>query len=113
MRQGFCTAIVVVTFLSAAALAQEDSVSAGLALTPPMGFNTWNKFGCDVSDNLVRGMADGMVKSGMKDAGYQYIVIDDCWQVARDANGIIIADPQRFPSGIKALADYVHSRSEE
>jgi alpha-galactosidase len=89
--------------------AQSSPVSAGLALTPPMGWNTWNKFACNVSDDLVRGMADAMVKSGMKDAGYQYVVIDDCWQVTRDKNANIVADPQRFPHGIKALADYVHS----
>jgi alpha-galactosidase len=89
--------------------AQENPVSKGLALTPPMGWNTWNKFACNVSDELVRGMADAMVKSGMKDAGYQYIVIDDCWQVSRDANGTIVVDPQRFPNGMKAVADYVHS----
>jgi alpha-galactosidase len=94
---------------SLGAFAQDNPVSKGLALTPPMGWNTWNKFGCNVSDELVRGMADAMVKSGMKDAGYQYIVIDDCWQVSRDANANIVADPQRFPNGIKALADYVHS----
>src|SRR5437763_8494655 len=88
--------------------AQSTSVSAGLALTPPMGWNTWNKFGCNVSDELVRGMADAMVKSGMKDAGYQYIVIDDCWQTARDASANIVVDPH-FPHGIKPLADYVHS----
>ena len=91
------------------AFSQQNSVSKGLALTPPMGWNTWNKFGCNVSDELVRGMADAMVKSGMKDAGYQYIVIDDCWQVSRDANANIVPDLQRFPNGIKALADYVHS----
>jgi len=89
--------------------AQESPVSKGLALTPPMGWNTWNKFACNVSDDLVRGMADAMVKSGMKDAGYQYIVIDDCWQVSRDANGNIVVDQQRFPNGMKAVADYVHS----
>src|SRR5947209_485217 len=88
--------------------AQSTSVSAGLALTPPMGWNTWNKFGCDVSDQLVRGMADAMVKSGMKDAGYQYIVIDDCWQTARDSKANIVVDPH-FPQGIKPVADYVHS----
>ncbi len=59
---------------------------------------------------MIRQMADAMVKSGMKDAGYQYIVIDDCWQVERDASGNIVPDAKRFPSGIKALADYVHSR---
>lgn len=74
-----------------------------------MGWNSWNKFGCNVSEDLIRQTADAMVKSGMKDAGYQYVVIDDCWQVSRDKDGTILADPQRFPSGIKALADYVHS----
>ncbi len=82
----------------------------GLALTPPMGWNSWNKFACNVSEDLIKGMADAMVSSGMKDAGYQFVVIDDCWQVSRDANGNIVADAQRFPSGIKALADYIHSK---
>jgi alpha-galactosidase len=82
----------------------------GVALTPPMGWNSWNKFGCNVSEDMIKSMADAMVKSGMKDAGYQYIVIDDCWQVSRDENGFILPDPQRFPSGMKALADYVHSK---
>ena len=81
-----------------------------VAMTPPMGWNSWNKFGCNVSEDMIRDMADAMVKSGMKDAGYQYIVIDDCWQVARDSNGNIVPDPKRFASGIKALADYVHSK---
>jgi alpha-galactosidase len=91
-----------------AMFAQSTSISAGLAMTPPMGWNTWNKFGCDVSDELVRGMADAMVKSGMRDAGYQYIVIDDCWQKARDSKANIVVDPH-FPQGIKPVADYVHS----
>ena len=82
----------------------------GLAKTPPMGWNSWNKFGCKVREDLVRKAADSMVQSGMKDAGYQYIVIDDCWQVSRDKDGNIVADPATFPSGIKALADYVHAR---
>jgi alpha-galactosidase len=82
----------------------------GLAVTPPMGWNSWNKFACDINERLIRETADAMVSSGMKDAGYQYIVIDDCWQVSRDMQGNIVADPTRFPSGIKALADYVHSK---
>jgi alpha-galactosidase len=82
----------------------------GLALTPPMGWNSWNRFGCDVSEDLVKTMADAMADNGMKEAGYQYVVIDDCWQVSRDSNGNIVADAKRFPSGIRALADYVHSR---
>jgi alpha-galactosidase len=75
-----------------------------------MGWNSWNKFGCNVSDKLIREMADAMVSNGMQAAGYQYVNIDDCWQVSRDASGTIVADPTRFPAGMKALADYVHSK---
>ena len=82
----------------------------GLARTPPMGWNSWNKFACNVSEDLLKSVADAMVSSGLKDAGYQYVVIDDCWQVSRDAHGNIIADAKRFPSGMKALADYVHEK---
>lgn len=82
----------------------------GLARTPPMGWNSWNHFGCDVSAELIRETADAMVRSGMRDAGYRYVVIDDCWQVARDATGRLVADSGRFPRGIKAVADYVHDQ---
>ncbi len=81
-----------------------------LALTPPMGWNSWNKFGCDINEDLIRQTADAMVSSGMKDAGYAYINIDDCWHGERDSLGFIHPDPQRFPSGMKVLADYVHSK---
>lgn len=108
MKIPVCLLTALCSLLTTVSHAQ-SGVSKGLALTPPMGFNTWNRFGCNVSDDLVRGMADAMAKSGMKDAGYQYVVIDDCWQVSRDANGNIVADAQRFPNGIKPLADYVHS----
>ncbi len=97
----------VAVLLSAIPAAALDN---GLAKTPPMGWNSWNKFGCDVSEKLVKETADAMVSSGMKDAGYQYIVIDDCWQIARDNRGNIVPDPDRFPSGMKALADYIHSK---
>jgi len=82
----------------------------GLAKTPPMGWNTWNKFACNVDENLIRSSADAMVSSGLREAGYRYIVIDDCWHGERDSLGFIHPDPTRFPSGIKALADYVHSK---
>jgi alpha-galactosidase len=82
----------------------------GLARTPPMGWNSWNKFACNVSEELIKQVADAMISSGMKDAGYQYIVIDDCWQVDRDSQGNIIPDAKRFPSGMKALADYIHAK---
>src|SRR5947208_17066403 len=108
MRKLLCLSATLCSLFTAVSLAQSDT-SKGLALTPPMGFNTWNKFGCNVSDELVRGMADAVVKSGMKDAGYQYVVIDDCWQVSRDASANIVTDAQRLPQGIKALADYVHA----
>ncbi len=81
-----------------------------LAQTPPMGWNSWNKFGCDVSETLIMGIADEIVNSGMKDAGYEYVVIDDCWQVGRNNDGEIIVDPERFPHGMKFLADYIHSK---
>ena len=84
-------------------LAQQASVSANLAQTPPMGWNSWNQFGCNVDEKMLRGIAKAMVDSGMKDVGYQYVSIDDCWQVSRDRNGNIVADPERFPSGIKAV----------
>ena len=82
----------------------------GLAKTPPMGWNSWNKFGCNVSEDLIKSVADAIASDGMKAAGYEYIVIDDCWQVSRDANGNIVPDAQRFPSGMKALGDYIHSK---
>ena len=100
--------------LLVAALLLVEGVAAqtprqSMAQTPPMGWNSWNKFACNVSEELIKSVADAMATNGMKDAGYQYVVIDDCWQVGRDENGFIVADPGRFPSGIKALADYVHA----
>ncbi len=81
-----------------------------LAPTPPMGWNSWNCFHDDVSEAKIKAIADAMVSSGMKDAGYRYIVIDDGWMThARDTEGHIIVDPVKFPHGIKAVADYVHS----
>jgi alpha-galactosidase len=87
-----------------------DAPKPEIAMTPPMGWNSWNRFACNIDEAKIRGVADAMAASGMKDVGYQYVVIDDCWQKDRAADGTIQADPERFPSGIKALADYVHSR---
>lgn len=86
------------------------ALTNGLALVPPMGWNSWNNFGCNINEELIRGMADAMATNGMRAAGYQFINLDDCWAVSRDPNGVIVADPARFPSGIKALADYVHGK---
>jgi alpha-galactosidase len=105
------TSIAICLVFASCALAQQPATGVGkLALTPPMGWNSWNKFGCDVSEKLIRETADAVVATGMKDAGYEFVNIDDCWQVSREANGTIVADAERFPSGIKALADYVHSK---
>jgi len=83
-----------------------------LASTPPMGWNSWNMFGWKITESDVCGAADAMISSGLKDCGYEYVVIDDCWSVKdhRDGNGDLIPDPERFPQGIKAVADYVHSK---
>ncbi len=81
----------------------------GLALTPPMGWNTWNTFQRNINETLIKETAKIIADSGLKDAGYQYVVIDDCWMtMERDANGQLVPDPQKFPSGMKALADYIH-----
>lgn len=103
-------AAVVVALGFLAANPGLQALDNGVARTPPMGWNSWNKFGCNVSEDLIRQIADAMVNTGMKAAGYQYLVIDDCWQVSRDDQGNIVPDPQRFHSGMKALADYVHSK---
>lgn len=86
--------------------------SNSIAATPPMGWNSWNTFGHDVSESVIRETADALVSAGLKDCGYEYIVIDDCWSIKdrRNSNGDLIADPEKFPDGIKALADYVHSK---
>ncbi len=81
-----------------------------LAVSPQMGWNSWNTFACNVDEKLIRETADAMVASGMAAAGYQYVNIDDCWHGERDARGNITADKEKFPSGMKALADYVHSK---
>ena len=94
--------------LTATAFAQKFE---GLALTPPMGWNSWNTFAANIDEQLIKGTADTMIANGMRDAGYVYIVVDDCWEaMERDANGNIVADPKKFPSGMKALGDYLHSK---
>ena len=102
--------VSIVLLLTLVASSAYRPLAARVALTPPMGWNSWNHFGCNVSEDLIKQTADAMVASGRRDAGYKYVVIDDCWQVSRDPAGTIVADPQRFPHGIKALADYVHSK---
>ncbi len=91
--------------------AQPGPAQPALAQRPPMGWNSWNTFGCDIDERKIRGVADALVRSGMRDAGYRYVVVDDCWYVPeRDATGDLRADPSRFPSGMAALGNYLHAR---
>lgn len=82
-----------------------------LITRPPMGWNSWNTFGAEINETLIKGIADAMVDTGLRDAGYEYVVIDDCWSLReRDENGLLVADPEKFPNGMKAIAEYIHSK---
>lgn len=108
LRKIFGTAVAVIlafTFTPAYAL------DNGLARTPPMGWNSWNSFHCDVDAELLEATADAMVASGMKAAGYTYVNIDDCWLLkTRGRHGELVPDPKKFPHGLEALAAYVHGK---
>jgi alpha-galactosidase len=86
-----------------------DANDNGLGRTPQMGWNSWNHFYCDIHEDLIQDIAQAAVDLGLKDAGYSYINLDDCWQISLDDDGYIQEDPDAFPSGIPALSDYVHS----
>src|SRR3954451_5971599 len=104
-------ALLAAALTALARPAPARALENGMARTPPMGWNDWNAFGCNVSDPLVRATADIFVSAGLRDAGYTYVNIDDCWMTrSRDAQGNLVADPAKFPGGIKAVADYVHAR---
>ena len=96
---------------SAGQQSEVTSTEESLAPTPPMGWNSWNPFGKNVSEQVIRETADAFVSTGLKDVGYIYIVIDDFWHGERDSvTGLLYPDQERFPSGMKALADYIHSK---
>ena len=103
--------LLVGAVFTALSISNVVALDNGLAKTPPMGWNSWNVFHGNINETQIKQIADAMVSSGMKDAGYVYLNLDDNWMAnpARDANGNLRADPTRFPSGIKALADYVHA----
>jgi len=101
--------LILSTLILSMFLAASAQKFPGLAETPPMGWNSWNIYACDINENLIKEVAKAMVDRGLKDAGYEYVVIDDCWHGERDSLGFIQCDPVKFPSGIKALADYIHS----
>lgn len=105
MRKLFYAALAALMITPA--FGQETSK---FAATPQMGWNSWNKFGVNINEDLIKATADKMVELGLVDAGYIYLNLDDGWHGERDEQGFIQVDPQKFPSGMKALADYVHSK---
>jgi alpha-galactosidase len=105
------TAVAAGAVGTTTAIRPAEALENGVARTPPMGWNTWNTFGCNISETLIRQTADAIVASGMRDLGYRYVVVDDCWfNPDRDAQGNLQAHPTRFPSGMRALGDYLHAR---
>jgi len=99
--------VLFLVFFYNAVNAQEKNV---LAATPPMGWISWNLFEGNISEDIVKQLADAMVETGLKDAGYQYIILDDLWHGGRDKEGYVYPDSAKFPNGMKAVADYVHSK---
>ena len=82
-----------------------------IASRPPMGWNSWNTFGININETLIFQIADTMAEKGYRDAGYEYLIIDDCWSLKeRDSFGNLVPDPEKFPNGMKTVADYVHSK---
>ncbi|MFI8166015.1 glycoside hydrolase family 27 protein [Streptomyces sp. NPDC085931] len=105
------TALTLSACVTASVGTTAQAAPGSPALTPPLGWNSWNSFGCGITEAQVRQAADAMVSSGMKAAGYQYVVVDDCWfDPQRDAAGNLRSNPTKFPSGMKALGDYIHSK---
>jgi alpha-galactosidase len=93
------------------ALAEALDTDSGLAMTPPMGWNSWNAFEKEIDEEKIRAIAEAMVSSGMREAGYTYLVLDDAWMAKkRDKDGRLVADPKKFPSGMKAIGEYIHSK---
>lgn len=103
--------LVAFLWLSCTNGTQGRDQEEGLAMTPPMGWNSWNAFQADINESLIREIADAMVNNGMRDAGYTYLVLDDGWMAKeRDSTGRLVADPIKFPGGMKAIGDYIHSK---
>ena len=99
--------VIFAIFFQLSVSAQDEQV---LAATPPMGWISWNLFEGNISEDIVKQLVDAMVETGLKDAGYEYIILDDLWHGGRDKDGNVYPDPKKFPNGIKVVADYVHSK---
>jgi len=103
--------LLLLLIVCACSLPFSAALDNGLGLTPQMGWNSWNRFYCNISSELIRETARALISTGLAQVGYNYVNVDDCWQVSRDKDDHdrIVADPKTFPEGMKALADYVHS----
>ena len=107
----FAAALLVAVVLQLPGPRPSWALDNGVARTPPMGWDDWNSFGCNVSEALVHQTADAIVASGMAALGYQYVIVDDCWfNPNRDSSGNLQGDSSRFPSGMKSLGDYIHNK---
>ena len=117
----YCPEGLILLLSLAVNLSGVSSLDNGAADLPPLGWCSWQRYRCAISCNdststdcfnerLIKDTADAMVSSGLAKAGYEYVALDDCWQAPRRMDGHVVSDPHRFPSGIKALADYVHSK---
>jgi alpha-galactosidase len=108
--------VALLPIIGSPAVAEPETVAVpevvdSLVPTPPMGFNNWNAFGCDVTETLIKETADALVSSGLAELGYEYVNIDDCWAMRdRGPDGRLVPDPVKFPSGIAGVADYVHGK---
>ena len=103
--------MLAISTISLLFISASKALENGMAFTPQMGWNTWNKYYCNVSEEVVKFNTDAIVQLGLDKLGYKYINVDDCWMLKeRDSKGHMIADPVTFPSGMKALGDYIHSK---
>lgn len=104
MKKLFASAVLIL-------VGTVSALENGLGKTPQMGWNTWNKFACNITEDLIKRSADKIVELGLDKLGYNYVNIDDCWMLEqRDANGHMVPDPVAFPSGMKSLGDYIHNK---
>jgi alpha-galactosidase len=106
----FSTSIMLHLLLTPLLALRAAAVKNGLARTPQMGWNNWNSLGCDVSQDLLLGTSKVLVHSGLREVGYNYVVLDDCWQDGRDENGYMRVDKEKFPNGMKYIADQLHEQ---
>ncbi len=102
---------IMILVLAVSLISSTVALDNGLGRTPQMGWNSWNHFGCGINENLIKQTADLLVSTGLAKLGYTYLNLDDCWEAAaRDADGNLQFDPSTFPSGGKALGDYIHGK---